>query len=150
MSRPYSLDLRERAVALVGCGRSCREVARLFGVGDASVVRWCQRARASGSPAAKPMGRRRGHLVLLPERDWLLARIAGAPDLTLRQIRAELAARGIAVSLKAIWNFFRAEKLTFKKKPARRRTEPAGRGAQAHPLAAASGQSRPRTARLHR
>jgi transposase len=62
------------------------------------------------------MGRRRGHLVLLPERDWLLARIASAPDLTLRQIRAELAARGIAVSLKAIWNFFRAEKLTFKKK----------------------------------
>jgi len=150
MSRPYSLDFRKRAVALVEGGRSRREVARLFGVGEASVVRWCQRAQATGSPAAKPMGRRRGQLILLPERDWLLARIAAAPDLTLRGLRAELAARGIAVSCKAIWNFFRAEKLTFKKKPARRRTEPARRGAQAGPLEATSRQSRGRTARLHR
>jgi transposase len=139
MSRPYSLDFRKRAVALVWGGRSRREVARLFGVGEASVVRWCQRAQATGSPAAKPMGRRRGQLILLPERDWLLARVAAAPDLTLRGLRAELAARGIEVSCKAIWNFFRAEKLTFKKKPARRRTGPARRGAQAGSLEAASG-----------
>jgi hypothetical protein len=54
-------------------------------------------------------------LILLPERDWLLARVAAAPDLTLRGVRAELAARDIKVSCKAIWNFFRAEQLTFKK-----------------------------------
>ncbi len=125
MSRPYSLDLRKRAVALVEGGRSRREVARLLEVGVSSVIRWCQRAQAIGSPAAKPMGRRHGQFILLPERDWLLARLAAKPDLTLRGIRAELAARGIEVSLKAIWNLLRAEKLTFKKKPARRRTEPA-------------------------
>jgi transposase len=131
MSRPYSLDLRERAVALVAGGRSRREVARLLGVGEASVIRWCQRAQGTGSPAAKPMGRRHGQLILLPQRDWLLARIAAAPDLTLRGVRAELAARDIKVSCKAIWNFFRAEKVTFKKKPARRRAGSAGRGAPA-------------------
>jgi transposase len=125
MSRPYSLDLRERAVALVEGGRSRREVARLLRIGESSVIRWCQRAQATGSPAAKPMGRRHGQLILLPERDWLLARIAAAPDLTLRGERAELVARDIEVSCKAIWNFFRAEQLTFKKKPARRRAEPA-------------------------
>jgi transposase len=125
MSRPYSLDFRERAVALVKGGRSRREVARLFGVGEASVIRWCERAEATGSPAAKPMGQRAGQFILLPERDWLLARIAAAPDLTLRAMQAELARRGISVSLKAIWNFFRAEKLTFKKKSARRRAIPA-------------------------
>lgn len=129
MSRPYSLDLRERAVALVARGRSRREVARLLGVGEASVIRWCQRAQATGSPAAKPMGRRQGQLILLPQREWLLARIAAAPDLTLRGVRAELAARDIKVSCKAIWNFFRAEKMTFKKKPARRRAGSAGRNA---------------------
>ena len=93
MSHPYSLDLRERAVGLVVSGRSRREVAGLFGVGAASVVRWCQRAQETGSPAAKPMGRRRGQLILLPERDWLLARIAAAPDLTLRSVQAERRAK---------------------------------------------------------
>jgi len=125
MSHPYSLDFRERAVALVKGGRSRRQVADLLGIGDASVVRWCQRAQETGSPAAKPMGRRRGQFVLLPQREWLLARIAVAPDLTLRGIQGELAARGIRVSCKAIWNILRAEKPTFKKKPARRRAEPA-------------------------
>ena len=106
-------------------------MARLLGIGEASVIRWCQRAQATGSPAAKPMGRRQGQLILLPQRDWLLARIAAAPDLTLRGMRAERAARDIKVSCKAIWNFFRAEKVTFKKKSARRRAGSAGRGAAA-------------------
>ena len=65
------------------------------------------------------------------ERAWVLERIAAKPDLTLRGMQAELLARGIRVSCKAIWNFLRAEKLTFKKKPARRRAGSAGRGAPA-------------------
>jgi transposase len=131
MGRPYSLDLRERVVASVDGGRSRRETARLFGVSVASAVKWCQRARQTGSPAAKPMGRRNRPLILAPERDWLLARMATKPDLTLRGMQAELAARGIRVSCKAIWNFFRAERLTFKKKPARRRAGSARRGPKA-------------------
>lgn len=129
--RPYSLDLRERVVASVEGGRSCRETARLFGVSVASVVKWSQRKRLTGSPAAKPMGWRDRPLILLPERDWLLARIAAKPDLTLRAVQADLAARGIRVSCKAIWNFLRAEKLTFKKKPARGRAGSPRRGAAA-------------------
>jgi transposase len=77
------------------------------------------------------MGRRDRPLILLPERAWLLARLAAAPDLTLRGVQAELASRGVWVSCKAIWNFFRAENLSFKKKPARRRAGSPGRGAQA-------------------
>jgi transposase len=37
------------------------------------------------------------------------------PDLTLRAIQGELLARGMRVSLKAIWHFLRVERLTFKK-----------------------------------
>jgi hypothetical protein len=70
-SLSYSLDLRERVVASVVRGKSCREVAALFDVSVASVVKWSQRARVSGSPAAKPMGGRRPY-VLAGERDWLL------------------------------------------------------------------------------
>jgi len=122
MSRPYSLDLRDRVVASVEGGRSCRETARLFEVSIASVVKWSQRKRRTGSAAASPMGWRNRPLLLAGERAWLLERVAAQPDLTLRAIQGELAAtRGMQVSLKAIWNFFRSERLTFKKKPARRR-----------------------------
>ena len=54
MARAYSLDLRERVVAAVLRGMSGRAVAVLFGVGAASVVKGAQRARATGSPAARP------------------------------------------------------------------------------------------------
>src|SRR3977135_2648835 len=83
MARPYSQDLRDRVVGSVGAGRSCRATAALFGVSVASVVKWSQRFRATGSAAAYKMGGWR-QLLLKSEREWLLARIAEKPDLTLR------------------------------------------------------------------
>jgi transposase len=133
MTRPYSNDLRERAVALVESGRSRHQVAKLFGVGVSSVIRWCQRQRASGSCAAKPMGGRR-RVMLLAERDWLLARLSVAPDLTVRGLQRELRERGLKVSYGAVWAFLAAEGLTFKKNPARRRAGAARRRSQARPL----------------
>src|SRR5215470_15937978 len=56
MARPYSQDLRERVIGSVASGRTCRVPAALFGVSVASVVKWSQRWRVSGSAAAKPMG----------------------------------------------------------------------------------------------
>ena len=56
MARAYSLDLRERVVAAVASGQSCRLVAKTFMVSVASVVKWSQRQRAVGSPAALKMG----------------------------------------------------------------------------------------------
>ena len=49
MARPYSKDLRDRVVGSVAGGRSCRATAALFGVSVASVVKWSQRYRATGS-----------------------------------------------------------------------------------------------------
>jgi transposase len=93
----------------------------------------------SGSVAPLPRGGSR-RLVLLPQRDWILARISAAPDLTVRALRAELAARGIAVGYGAVWRFLAAERLSFKKKPARRRTGPSRRRPQAGALAAPSAE----------
>jgi transposase len=95
-------------------GRTCRSTAALFGVSVASVVKWSQRFRATGSAAAKAMGGRRPR-ILTGERGWLLARIAQKPDLTLRAVVAELADRGIAVSYGALWAFVAREGITFKK-----------------------------------
>jgi transposase len=114
MTRPYSLDLRQRAVSLVTAGQSRRAVARLLDLGESTVIRWAQRQQTTGDCAAKPMGGAR-HAVLLHERDWLLARILAAPDLTIRALRAELAERGTKVSKDAVWRFLAREQLTFKK-----------------------------------
>src|SRR3954471_3160449 len=104
MARPYSRDLRDRVVAAVASGCPCRSTAALFSVSVASVVKWSQRWRATGSVAAKPMGGRK--LILLSEREWLLARLVESPDVTLRGLQAELAARGVIVSHNAIWKLF--------------------------------------------
>jgi transposase len=134
MARAYSLDLRERVVAAVASGQSCRVVAATFKVSVASVVKWSQRFRATGKVAAYKVGGRRP-FALAGEREWLLARLAEQPDLTLRAIGAELAARGIKVSHFAVWHFFVHEGITFKKKPARQRTGSSGRGATARAMA---------------
>src|SRR5947209_18807955 len=97
MARAYSTDLRDRVVASVAAGRSCRATAAIFGVSVASVVKWSQRFRATGSAAAKQMGGWR-QLLLKNERDWLLAPLVEKPDLTLRAVVAELAARGMPAS----------------------------------------------------
>lgn len=138
MARAYSLDLRERVVAAVVAGQSCRVVAGRFGVSVASVVKWSQRLRVSGSVAAKPMGGRRPY-ALEGERGWLLARIGEAPDLTLRALAAELAARGVLVSHYAVWHLLIREGITFKKKPARQRAGAARRGATASAMEEVSG-----------
>jgi transposase len=66
-------------------------------------------------------------LLLKSEREWLLARIAEKPDLTLRAVMAELAQRGTPASYGAVWRFFAREGVTFKKKPARQRARSARR-----------------------
>jgi transposase len=149
MARAYSLDLRERVVAAVAAGESCRKVAAVFRVSVASVVKWSQRARATGSPAARPMGGNRPY-ALAGRRDWLLKRLADQPDVTLRAWVAELVARGVKVSYYAVWHFFEHEGISFKKKPLRQRAGQARRGQATRTMEAPATQVRSRAARLHR
>jgi transposase len=138
MVRPYSMDLRERAVARVEAGESCHKVAALFGVSASSVIKWAQRKRLVGSVAAKPMGGSRGR-ILSGERTWLLARIEAKPDVTLRGLLAELAERGVKISYGAIWDFFASEGISFKKKSVRQRAGQTRHRSQARPMEEVSG-----------
>ena len=126
MGRPYSLDLRDRVVTRFEATGDCRAVAALFQVSASNVVKWTQRKRQTGSPAAKRMGGHRPR-VLAKERQWLLARVAEKPDLTLRELLAELNERGVVVSYGPVWRFFAAEGISFKKNPARQRARPSRR-----------------------
>jgi transposase len=124
MVKPYSEDLRIRVVGRVEAGYPVREVAKTFGVSVASVVKWSQRKRQTGSVAAKPMGSRQARS-LAAQRDWLLGRIVAKPDVTLRELVAGLNARTITTSYGSVWRLLRDEGISFKKKPARIRARPA-------------------------
>jgi transposase len=118
MTRAYSNDLRERVVAAVAAGDSCRVVAARFGVAVSTVVKWSQRYRRTGSVAPGKMGGHRRR-VLEPHRDFIVERIRRTPQLTLHRLKDELAARGVRVSHNAVWQFLRHEGLSFKKNAGR-------------------------------
>jgi transposase len=119
MARPYSRDLRERAVRAVEGGLTRQRAATLLGVAVSTVIDWVDAWREEGRLSAKPMGGDHSSR-LTGEREWLLQRIAAVPDLTLEEIRAELGARGIHVGYGTVWRFFAAEGISFKKNRARR------------------------------
>ncbi len=118
MGKPY---LTIRACCDIGCRRAnLPATAALFDVSVASAVKWSQRLRQIWR-AAKPMGGVR-RAVLAGEREWLLARITAAPDLTLRALAGELADRGVVVSRLAVRKSpCEIEGLSFKKKPSAQR-----------------------------
>jgi len=118
MAAPLSIDLRERVVAAVGSGESCRSVAARFGVAVSSVVKWSQRHRATGSVAPGKMGGHRKR-VLEPHGAFIIERIEQTSHLTLHGLKEELAARGVKVSHNAVWLFLRREGLSFKKNAVR-------------------------------
>ena len=121
MARPYSNDLRERVAAAVALGRTCREVAVIFGVSVASAVKWSQRQRATGSAAAKQMGGYRKRL-LEPHRELVLKRMLEDPHITVRRMVVELAELGIETCPTSVWRLVRSSGLRFKKKSLRGRT----------------------------
>jgi len=143
MPKPYSDDLRERVAASVSGGRSCRETAALFGVSVASVVKWSQRQRASGSAGARRMGRPRGR-ALDEHRDWLLERIGSGSPVSLRSLSADLAERGVSASPVSIWRVLRAAGFSFKKNAVRQRAGQAGDRAAAGAVEDVSGRLDPR------
>jgi putative transposase len=124
MARPYSLDLRERAVARVEAGESVRFVARVLNISPSSVVKWWQRFKATGSPAAGKMGGYRPRVLVGEHAAFLRERIAQG-GFTLRSLVAELAGRGLKVDYRTVWAFVHREGLSFKKNRSAKRAREA-------------------------
>ncbi len=57
MAKPYSMDLRERAMRRVAAGESAHSVAAVLKVSASSVIKWAQRQRRTGSFAPGKDGR---------------------------------------------------------------------------------------------
>jgi transposase len=112
--RPYSDDLRERAIEEVKSGASRREAAEQLGVSPSAVIKWLQRWRETGSAAAKPSG---GSVSPLEKyAKWFLDLIAAQPDLTLDEVILAKEKARIPGSRSAVGRFFLRHGVSFKKK----------------------------------
>ncbi|HEU4329122.1 MAG TPA: IS630 family transposase [Roseiflexaceae bacterium] len=114
MTRPYSVDLRERVVRAVETGLSRRAAARRFEVSVSFVIKLMQRwRRAATVEPDRYGGWKRPALAAHAERVHNLLR--DEPDLTIAELRSRLAAEAIHVSPAAISRFLTAAGLTKKK-----------------------------------
>ena len=120
MGRALSRDLRDRVVAAVESGVSCRRAAERFGVSAASAIRWRQLVVAHGTPAAKRQGGDRRTPKIEEHASFILDAIERQPDPTLAELREMLAARDVSVSIATLWRFFARHGITRKKRPAMR------------------------------
>ena len=96
MTAPLSQDLRERIVRAVEGGSPIRQAARRFAVSASAAIKLMQRVHQTGSLAPAKIGGYRRPL-LEKHADDLRALVASQAGITLREITAALATRGIMV-----------------------------------------------------
>ncbi|MFT7581648.1 MAG: transposase [Myxococcota bacterium] len=117
MPRPLSVDLREWAVeAYLKGSHSQANVARRFGVGEATLKRWIWLKRDTGSVAPRPMGGDTNSVLDEDDRAELRALVEEHPDSTLFELAKMLdEARSKAVSTSTIGRTLRRMRITRKK-----------------------------------
>jgi transposase len=98
MGHPLSSDLRDRALAAVDAGMSRRAAAERFGVSASSVIRWDQRRREEGHARPRAQGGDRNSHRIEAHAPVILEKVRASPDITLEELRAHLAGRGVGVS----------------------------------------------------
>jgi putative transposase len=114
MTRPYSEDLRERALARFEAGETIRSIGEALGISPSCVSKWRRRKQETGSLCPGQIGGHKPRVLSGESADWLRDRCRSGP-FTTRGLTAELAARGIKTDRRAVWVFVRAEGLSFKK-----------------------------------
>ncbi|CAO4164538.1 Insertion element IS150 protein InsJ-like helix-turn-helix domain-containing protein [Methylorubrum extorquens] len=96
-------------------GSSRRHAAERFGVSPASAIRWQESFEREGRVAAKPQGGDRRSQHLEAQAASIVELRLERPTLTLSELRALLAKRGIATSESGLSRFFRRHAVTHKK-----------------------------------
>ena len=121
MARPYSMDLRQRAMDRLAAGETSYEAAAALKVAVSSVIKWAQRQRSTGSAAPGQMGGHRRPLIVGADRDWALAEVERTPHVTLATLAAGLEARGLKIHPASVGRFLHREGKSFKKNRSSRR-----------------------------
>ena len=120
MTRPYSIDLRERAVALVEAGMTIREAAEALNISPSCVPKWRALRQRTGSLSPGKIGGHKKRTLSGDLAEWLKRRMREAA-FTLRGLVVELAEQGIKTDTRAVWVFAHEQNLSFKKNRAGRR-----------------------------
>ena len=120
MARTLSQDLRDRVIAAIGGGMSCRSAAVHFGVSASSAIRWRQRALEHGQAVARPRGGDRHSGKIEAHGGFIRELIAEQGDMTLVEIQARLMERGTSVGIGTVHRFFKRHGITRKKRPGTR------------------------------
>lgn len=115
MTRPYSEDLRERALSRSDAGETDRSIAAALDISPSCLSKWRKLRRETGALVPAQIGGYKKPTLSGPIAEWLRERMRSAP-FTTRQLTAELQARGIKTDRRAVWVFVHAEGLSFKKK----------------------------------
>ena len=116
MAVPLSQDIRKRLMRAVGAGSTARAAARRFEVSASAAIKLVRHVRETGSTAPARIGGYRRPL-LEEHEDLLRALTAAKPGITLAELQAALAERGIHIgSLNTIWTTLRRLGVTHKKR----------------------------------
>jgi transposase len=126
MAKPYSNDLRVRVIEAVEEGATREEAAERHDVSLSSVGRFLRLKRERGNLSPAKFGGYKLYALAAHE-ERVRQLVAEQPDITLAELKAKLAKQKITAGQTSIFRFLRHLKLTFKKKPARRRAGSTGR-----------------------
>ncbi len=118
MGKSHSLDIRERVVAMVEAGHSCRSAARRFAIGDSTAIRVMRRRRKMGAVSPPRQGRPSGSGKLATYRRFVIAQVEVRPDITMPELADKLdETHGVRVAPSSLSRVLVAEGFTYKKSP---------------------------------
>jgi transposase len=112
-----SIDIREKVMKAIEGGMSRRQAAARFDIGPATAVRWAKRALTTGGVAPLKMGGDHRSQRIEAHADFILARIAEKPDMTIMELRDKIKERhGLGFGYGTVWRFLARHNITRKKK----------------------------------
>jgi transposase len=123
MTKPLSLDLRERLISAVDGGMTRRAAAERFGVAASTAIKWVARWRRTGEVRPRPQGGDYRSHRIEARAEEILGLVEEMPDITLAEIAVHLdATHGLKVAQSTVWRLLDRHGMTVKKNRARQRT----------------------------
>ena len=116
MTKPLSIDIRERLVSAVEGGMSRRSAAARFGVAASTAIKWVDQWRQTGHVRPRPQGGdKRSHRIEAHAVE-VLGLIEETPDITLEELAGHLdEVHGLKVAPSTVWRLLDRRDMTFKK-----------------------------------
>ena len=123
MTKPLSIDLRERLISAVEGGMSRRSAAARFGIAISTAIKWVDQWRRTGDIRPRPQGGDYRSQRIEAHAGEILALVEETPDITLNEIALHLhETHGLKVAQSTVWRLLDRHGMTVKKNRARQRT----------------------------